>query len=536
LYRRSIPKGQLLTLELATVMTQLSREIKRQVGVIADRKGNIPYVVVGDSSSLFMPELGRLRAGKTRFRGVRLIHTHLKGEPITNDDLTDLSLLSFDYMVALDARPECNPLMMSGAYLLPVNPDHKQWEMVGPNPVHSFDLDFSDFIRELENEFSKKSEALAGYKGAERATLVYLDDGRSGDPDWEVEELRELALSAGLQVVDVVRQRRKPDRKYFVGRGRLFDIIVRTMQREVDLLVLCPDLSAAQVKSIGDITDLRVIDRTQLILDIFAQRAQSSDGKIQVELAQLRYLLPRLIGAGIAMSRLRGGIGMRGPGETKLETDRRRINQRIATLDKQLKKLAARRKERRKRRERNRVPIVAIVGYTNAGKSTLLNTLTKATAIAENKLFATLDPFSKRLRFPQDREIVLTDTVGFIKDLPKDLKAAFKATLEELESADVLLHMVDASSKRAEEQLDAVEGLLVELELAYIPRITVFNKMDLLENEQWAENLAGRYDGLAVSALSRESLRPLVERMESMLWDNVNAAVSVTPELGRSIE
>ena len=530
LYKRSIPKDRLLTPELGTTMAELSREIKRQVGVIVDRKGNIPYVVVGDSASLFIPELGRLRAGKSRFRGIRLIHTHLKGEPISTDDLTDLSLLSFDFIVALDARADRNPLTMEGAHLLPINPEHKQWELVGPTSVHSFDLDFQEFIRELENEFTRKSEALAGDRKAERATLVYLDDGRCAEPEWEQEELRELALSAGLQIVDMVRQRRRPDPKYFVGRGRLYDIIVQTMQREVDLLVFCPDLSAAQVKAIGDVTDLRVIDRTQLILDIFAQRAASKDGKLQVELAQLHYLLPRLIGANKAMSRLRGGIGLRGPGETKLETDRRRIKQRIATLERQLLTLAARRKQRRRLRERNQVPIVSIVGYTNAGKSTLLNTLTKAAAVVEDKLFATLDPFSKRLRFPQDREIVLTDTVGFIKDLPKDLKAAFKATLEEMESADVLLHVVDASSSRAEEQLDAVEELLVDLDLAWIPRLTVFNKTDLLENRQWAENLASRYNGLAVSALSRETLRPLVERLESLLWDDVSPAAGIVPD------
>jgi len=323
-------------------------------------------------------------------------------------------------------------------------------------------------------------------------------------------------------------QRRRPDRRYFIGRGRLRDIIVRTMQKEVDLLVFCPDLSAAQVKNIADLGDIRVIDRTQLILDIFAQRARSGDGKLQVELAQLRFLLPRLIGAGIAMSRLQGGIGGRGPGETKLESDRRRVHQRISSLEKQLKQLAARRKERRKRREKNQVPVVSIVGYTNAGKSTLLNTLTRARAVAENKLFATLDPFSKRLRFPRDREIILTDTVGFIRDLPADLKTAFKATLEELETADLLLHVVDASSPRAEEQLEAVEKLLAELDLAGTYRITVFNKMDLLQNGDLARNQAQRFSGVAVSALNRESLRPLVERIEDALW-GIEPGESVEP-------
>jgi len=508
-----------VTQEIALYLADISHRINRQVGIIVDRKGSVHYAIVGDGHSLFIPELGRIRAGRGRFRGIRLIHTHLQGEPVSNDDLTDLSLLSFDFVVAVDARPEINPVVMSCAHLLPVNPERKQWELFHQQPVHSFDLNFESFIHELEGEFSRKAQAIDAQRDGDRAVLVYLDDGRSPNADWEVEELRELALSAGLQVVEVVRQRRRVDRKYFIGKGRLFDLIVRTMQAEVDLIVFCPDLTPAQVKFIGDMADIRVIDRTQLILDIFAQRARSNDGKLQVEAAQLRYLMPRLLGAGKVMSRLMGGIGGRGPGETKLETDRRRIKQRLSSLDKQLKKLASGRKERRKRRERNRVPIVSIVGYTNAGKSTLLNTLTRAKAQAENKLFATLDPYSKRLRFPRDREIVLTDTVGFIRDLPPDLKTAFGATLEELETADLLLHVVDVSSPRAEEQLEAVEELLRELDLYWVPRLTLFNKVDRLKDSELGLNLAQRYEGLAITATDRKALRPLVDRIEELLWE-----------------
>jgi len=522
LYRRDIPPGQIVTQELALQLAQISQDIRRQVGVIVNRRGRIPYVVVGNSDSLYLPELGRIRAGRGRFRGIRLIHTHLKGEPLSNDDFTDLSLLSLDLIVSIDARQEANPITMNAAHLLPINPDGKQWEVFENEPVHSFELDFDGFIRDLEAEFTRKAEGLRSHAAGDRAVLVFLDDGRFDDPDWEVEELLELATSAGLQVVDVVRQRRRIDRRYFIGQGRLKTLIVKTMQREADLLVFCPDLTPAQVKAIGDTADIRVIDRTQLILDIFAQRARSSDGKLQVEAAQLRYLLPRLMGAGLVMSRLMGGIGGRGPGETKLEMDRRRVKSRMTRLDKQLKKLARHRKERRKKRERSNVPIVAIVGYTNAGKSTLLNTLTKASALAENKLFATLDPFSKRLRFPKDREIVLTDTVGFIRDLPPDLKSAFRATLEELESADLLLHVVDASSARAEEQLVAVESLLRDLDLNWIPRVTVFNKIDRLSDSQHGHNLAQGFGGIAVSALDRKSLRPLVETVESIIWENAN--------------
>ncbi len=505
-------------------LAHLSREIRRQVGIIVDRRGQLQYVVVGDARALYLPELGRIRAGRGRFRGIRLIHTHLQGEPLSNDDLTDLSLLSLDFVVAVDARPEVNPITLCAAHLLPVNPEGRQWELLDWQPVHALTLDFDLFVKELENEFAQKAEALLAQSAGDRAVLVFLDDGRYQDPDWEVEELLELAASAGLQVVDVLRQKRKVDRRTFIGQGRLSDLCVRTMQKEADLLVFCPDLSPGQVKAIGDVADLRVIDRTQLILDIFAQRARSNDGKLQVEAAQLRYLLPRLMGAGKVMSRLMGGIGGRGPGETKLEMDRRRIKQRISQLDKQLVQLARHRKERRKKRERANLPVVAIVGYTNAGKSTLLNTLTQSKALAENKLFATLDPFSKRLRFPTDREIIITDTVGFIRDLPPDLKTAFRATLEELESADLLLHVVDASSKRAEEQLVAVEALLRELDLTWVPRITVCNKIDRLKDPQLGHNLAHRYSGFGVSALDRKTLHSLIEEMENMLWENVALA------------
>ena len=522
LYQRTLQPGQLVSQDIALQLAHVSQITRRQVGIIVDRRGRIQYVVVGNSDSLYLPPLGRIRAGRSRFRGIRLIHTHLHGEALSNDDLTDLSLLSLDFVVSVDARAEVNPITMNAAHLLPINPEGRQWEIFANKAVHSFELDFDGFIHDLEAEFARNSLQLQSHASGDRAVLVFLDDGRFKDPAWEVEELLELAASAGLQVVDIVQQRRKIDRRYFIGQGRLKELIVRTMQKEADLLVFCPDLSPAQVKAIGDIADLRVIDRTQLILDIFAQRARSSDGKIQVEAAQLRYLLPRLMGAGLVMSRLMGGIGGRGPGETKLEMDRRRVKDRMTRLDKELKRLAGQRKQRRKLRERSNVPIVAIVGYTNAGKSTLLNTLTKANALAENKLFATLDPFSKRLRFPMDREIVLTDTVGFIRDLPPDLKAAFRATLEELESADLLLHVVDSSSARAEEQLAAVESLLRDLDLNWIPRITVFNKIDRLPDLQHGHNLAQRFHGIAVSALDRKLLHPLVEMMESMLWENAN--------------
>jgi GTP-binding protein HflX len=260
-----------------------------------------------------------------------------------------------------------------------------------------------------------------------------------------------------------------------------------------------------------------VLDRTQLILDIFAQRAESRDGKLQVELAQMRYLLPRLGMKDDSLSRLTGGIGGRGPGETKLEIGKRRARERINQLESQLKQLGRQRKQRRRRRTRNDVPIVAIVGYTNAGKSTLLNTLTDSSVLAENKLFATLDTRSRRLRFPREHEVVISDTVGFIRDLPKELFAAFRATFEEAEDADLLLHVIDVADPNLEEHIRTTEHLLEDLGLGQVPRLLVFNKADCLPEGE-AELRARDYQGVAVSALDKGSLRTLLERMEHLLF------------------
>ncbi|MFP3871239.1 MAG: GTPase HflX, partial [Syntrophobacteria bacterium] len=286
------------------------------------------------------------------------------------------------------------------------------------------------------------------------------------------------------------------------------------------------DLNPSQVRSITDFTELRVIDRTQLILDIFAQRAKTREGKIQVEMAQLKYMLPRLVVKDDALSRLTGGIGGRGPGETKLEINRRRVRDRIARLEGQLKKISKQRGQRRERRLRTGLPIISIIGYTNAGKSTLLNALTYSQEQVEDRLFATLDPASRRLRFPRDREAIITDTVGFIRDLPDDLVEAFGATLEELRHADLLLHVIDLSNPRFEEQMQAVEEILEGLDLHQTGRIHVFNKLDLVEDGKYVKNVCRRYQGLAISALNTDSLRPLVAALEDRLFHRSEAARS----------
>jgi GTP-binding protein HflX len=301
-----------------------------------------------------------------------------------------------------------------------------------------------------------------------------------------------------------------------LGSGKLKDVLMRALQKGADLLIFDQDLAPAQARAIAEFTDIKVIDRTQLILDIFARRAHSREGKVQVELAQLRYLLPRLSGRGASLSRLGGGIGTRGPGETKLETDRRRIRDRISHLERELTVFARQQDQRRARRVRHALPIISIVGYTNAGKSTLLNALTKSQVAADDRLFETLDTTSRRLRFPHDQEVIITDTVGFIRDLPKDLLGAFRTTLEELREADILLHVVDASAADLEIQINAVETVLHDLNLDQIPQVLVFNKCDRIPDNH-AGFLCRRYHAIGISAVQPQTLHPLIRHLEQAL-------------------
>jgi GTP-binding protein HflX len=312
------------------------------------------------------------------------------------------------------------------------------------------------------------------------------------------------------------------DPRYLIGEGRLQDLMVRAVQADVDLVIFDQDLTPAQARNLGERLDLRVVDRTQLILDIFAQHAKSRDGKLQVELAQLEYRLPRLAQSDPSLSRLGAGIGGRGPGEQKLEVDRRRVRDRIARLERELDGLRRQREGRRKRRGRRGLPILSIVGYTNAGKSTLLRSLTKTPVHVEDRMFATLDPASRRLRFPREREVIVTDTVGFIRDLPGDLVAAFRATLEELEDADLLLHVVDAATPDVERRIGAVRRVLDEIGLGATPELLVFNQIDRLPPGVGSA-LAATHGGVPVSALRGTGLANLLEAVESRLWESHDA-------------
>jgi GTP-binding protein HflX len=528
MYQRRIPPAQIVTLEFARQLTEISHEIGRQVGVLVDRKGHVTDVVVGDATKIVLPAQDRSRLGHSRFNGLRCLHTHIRGEKgLTHDDLTDLAMLRLDLMAAIDVDPVTGlPGMVRAAHLLPAkahspngdeNGEAEAFRFLDPQLPSHLDIDFIELITSLEEEMARNRGARRASDNRDRAILVGVTTGTMAEARDSMDELRELATSGGLVTLDEIIQRRPTlDPKTLAGRGKLDDIIIRSLQLGADMIVFDRELSPAQVRAINEATDLKILDRSQLILDIFAQRAQTAEGRIQVELAQLKYLLPRLSGSGAEMSRLMGGIGGRGPGETKLEVDRRRVRERIALFEDKLKHVRERRRQRRVQRVRRDMPVVSIVGYTNAGKSTLLNALTNSQVVAEQRMFATLDPTSRRLRLPRDQEIIINDTVGFIRDLPKDLLAAFKATLEEMEESDLLIHLVDASSPQLENQIASVNRILGELQLDAIPRLLVFNKMDLVGPEE-LENRRRVYNAIPISAIDRSTLGTLVNEISQRL-------------------
>jgi len=528
LYRRRVPVAEFCTHELATRLVEISSDIRRQVGILINRYGVVEYVICGDEKGLVIPELRDYPLGKRPLRGLRLIHTHLRNEQISEDDITDLSLLRLDLLAALLFTPGKPHISTQLAWLSPTQEGPSA--IIDPvTPLERIDLDYAHFIPELEADLERNTRITAkGIEALERAILISVTiDGTRHEAEDSIAELRELARTAHVEALDAFIQRpRNLNPRFLMGEGKMRDVVIRALQRGATMLIFDQELTPAQIRSISAMTELKVIDRSQLILDIFARRAKSLDGKVQVELAQLKYLLPRLTGRGVQMSRLMGGIGGRGPGETKLETDRRRIRDRIASLERELKELSRGRDQRRRQRVKAGVPIISIVGYTNAGKSTLLNALTKSEVFTEDLLFATLDTSTRRLRFPREREVIITDTVGFIRSLPKSLMGAFKATLEELRDADLLLHVVDASNPRFEDQIAQVERILNELELADKPHLLVFNKSDLLTEMKKADTvaflkvrqIARTRNGLTVSARDRKSLAPLVQELQRRFW------------------
>jgi len=540
LYRRRTPPEYLITPETARELCLLSGEIRRQTGLLIDRQGRITCVIVGDNRRIVIPDLSEYRTAPGRLNGLRCIHTHLKNEPLSRDDLTDLTLLKLDMMAAVTLTKNGEPHEIHIGHILPssdkrdkcVNEiifyrknaknnfqltkshDGSPYNILPPIKPNLLDIGCIELIQAIEAELAQAKPSHKAGEAGERAILVSVSTDSKDNAADSMDELKELAISGGIEVLEtVIQQRSRPDSRFLMGQGKLGELSLLALQKGASMLVFDQELNPSQIRSITDLTEIKVIDRTQLILDIFAQRARTREGKLQVELAQFKYLLPRLVTKNTAMSRLTGGIGGRGPGETKLELNRRIVRDRINRLEKEIEIVILQRRQQRAKRSKKRLPVISIIGYTNAGKSTLLNTLTKSNVLAEKRLFATLDPSSRRLKFPKEIEVIITDTVGFIKNIPKDLLVAFRATLEELKNADLLLHVIDIGNPRFEDQVESVEMILSDLNLNKIPMLRIFNKQDLVKKET-VENLCRLYDSIPISANNESTLAPLIKKME----------------------
>ncbi|MFH1974611.1 MAG: GTPase HflX [Pseudomonadota bacterium] len=514
LYRRRTPPEFLITPEIARELCMLAMEIRRQLGLLIDRQGRITNVIVGDQRRIVIPDLSEYRTAPGRLKGLRCIHVHMKNEPLSRDDITDLFLLKLDMMAAITSTDNGQPYEIHIGHIIPKRHDGEPYRLLQPIKPGRLDIGCLELIQAIESELAQYRPARFSEQRVERAILVSVSTDSRNEASDSMDELKELAGSAGIEVIEsFIQYRTKADPRFYIGLGKLEELSLLALQRGASILVFDQELNSSQIRSVTDKTEIKIIDRTQLILDIFAQRARTKEGKLQVELAQLKYMLPRLVTKNTAMSRLTGGIGGRGPGETKLELNRRLARNRINQLEKALSLVIQHRQQQRAKRGKKDLPVISIIGYTNAGKSTLLNTLTKSNVLAEKRLFATLDPSSRRLKFPKDTEVIITDTVGFIKNIPKDLLVAFRATLEELNNADLLLHVIDISNPRFEDQIESVERILSDLNLDKIAMIRVFNKQDLAGKET-TEKLCRIFGSIPISANDVSTLSPLIEKME----------------------
>ncbi len=537
LYTRRFPAVGGLSPDQARELAMLSADTGRQIGLLVDRQGKPELVLVGDAQGIYIPELPRARRFAGRLRGLRLVHTHLNDEPLSQEDLMDMVFLRLDGVLALTTDSHGTPGNAYYAHLNPPGPGAAPYAVHGPIPHHRLDVDFGAQIEAIEDELARSGVTLSEDGTASgddsRAILVSVSTDPRPLQEIHLQELAALAKTAGLDSAGTAIQRiRETNPKTIMGKGKLAELEVQALQANAGIILFDQELTSAQMRNLARITERKILDRTQLILDIFAQHATTQSGKLQVEMAQLQYTLPRLVGKNRALSRLMGGIGGRGPGETKLEIDRRRVRERITRIKKELANLRKRRGATRARRAQAGLPVAALVGYTNAGKSTLLNTLTRSKVLAQNKLFATLDPTTRRLRFPQDHELILTDTVGFIRHLPSELREAFQATLEELEAADLLIHVADASHPELDTHISAVSSILQDMNLNHIPQILALNKWDAT-NPELAIQLTNAYpEAVPISARDRSTLRPLVGAIISQAFPGWSY---ISPEEGDEI-
>lgn len=524
---------QLVSQELAVKLADITEYINREISVYITRSGQIIEIAVGDNATVELPSFSG-RRGAGRLSGIRCIHTHPGGNPyLSGVDISALKNNKYDVMVAIGVvSPDFTKSELTFGLITGIDSNENYTaECYGPYSIEDAEnINFVNTVSTIERILDKQTGTASLQVMSERAILIGMEWGRN-DSLWTVddslEELKQLADTAGATVIKkFIQKRPKPDPAFFIGRGKVQELALYAQQENIDLCIFDDELSPAQQRNIESVMGIRILDRTALILDIFAQRARTNEGKLQVELAQLQYTLPRIMGKGLMLSRLGGGIGTRGPGETKLEVDRRRIRDRIAFIKDQIEKVKAVRSLHRSKRKKNNVFEVSLVGYTNAGKSTLLNTLTNSDIYAKDQLFATLDPTTRQLTLPNKQEIIITDTVGFIQRLPHQLIAAFRSTLEVVTEADLLVHVIDVSHELYKEQAAAVHEVLKEIGAETKPVITVYNKIDKLPpDSKLTDRLALEEDTVCISAAKKLNLETLQQMIESHLKSK---AVEVT--------
>lgn len=524
---------QLVSQELVVKLADITEYINREISVYITRSGQIIEIAVGDNATVELPSFSG-RRGAGRLSGIRCIHTHPGGNPyLSGVDISALKNNKYDAMVAIGVvSPDFTKSELTFGLITGIDSNENYTaECYGPYSIEDAEnINFVNTVSTIERILDKQTGTASLQIMSERAILIGMEWGRN-DSLWTVddslEELKQLADTAGATVIKkFIQKRPKPDPAFFIGRGKVQELALYAQQENIDLCIFDDELSPAQQRNIESVMGIRILDRTALILDIFAQRARTNEGKLQVELAQLQYTLPRIMGKGLMLSRLGGGIGTRGPGETKLEVDRRRIRDRIAFIKDQIEKVKAVRSLHRSKRKKNNVFEVSLVGYTNAGKSTLLNTLTNSDIYAKDQLFATLDPTTRQLTLPNKQEIIITDTVGFIQRLPHQLIAAFRSTLEVVTEADLLVHVIDVSHELYKEQAAAVHEVLKEIGAETKPVITVYNKIDKLPpDSKLADRLAQEEDTVCISAAKKLNLETLQQMIEKHLKSK---AVEVT--------
>jgi GTPase len=534
LYHQRLPVDRLTTPEFAQRLAAISAEIGTPVSTYINRRGQIIRVGVGTPRQTQIPPLELPRYGAERLSGIRCVYTHLKPEPPNESCLTAMALQRLDALIALDITRTGFQKRGGGvtgyiedtyiAHLVP-HPE-VNWTISPPLSLDTTsEQDLIELVDNIEQEYQRESAAQHLAPQADRVLIVgvttdFVSSQRFYDG---LAELTRLVETAGGVVLQALQQKRsRPHPQTVVGEGKVQEIALAAQKVGANLVVFDCNLSPSQSRNLETAIGIRIVDRTEVILDIFAQRARSGEGKLQVELAQLEYMLPRLTGKGLAMSRLGGGIGTRGPGETKLETERRAIQRRISKLQQDVDKLRAHRSRLRQQRQHQDVPSIALVGYTNAGKSTLLNVLTNAEVYAADMLFATLDPTTRRLNVPasntgENRQILLTDTVGFIHELPPPLMDAFRATLEEVTEADALIHLVDLSHPAWHSHMRAVISILTEMPIAPGPALIVFNKIDAVDGETLQRAEAEFPTAVFVSAAERLCLETLRQRIGQLI-------------------